>query len=880
MKWWSRLFGRNRMENQLEKELRFHLEQHQSDLIAHGHSAAEAEREARIALGGPEQVKERCRDARGTRWAEELIQDTRYAVRSFRHKPGFTAITLLISALGIGATTVMFTLVNSVLLNPLPFSEPGRLVVLHGFLEHLGEFWGYSYPDFQDIRHESHALALAAWTFGGATMSAPGEPQYVDGRQVSADLFRTLGILPLYGRTFRSDEDRPGAAPVAMISFHLWQQRFAGDRLAALGAKLAYDGKTYVVIGITRPGFELSGAADVFTPLGQSTDPRMRNRNAAFLKVVGRLASPVTLNQAQAEITVINRRLAREYPKSDAGVRMLVRPFQNDLVKDVSGTLWLLLSAVGLVLFIACVNIASLFLTRAASREREWAMRVALGARRSRLIRQCITESAVLGLSGGVLGIFVAAASLHPFLALWPGNLPRANEIHMDWRVLCFAVGTSLVCGLCFGLTPALRVPMHGLEQSLRGGGGRSTANARRLHSPFVVSEIALALVLLVAAGMLGNTLLTLSSLNPGLNAKNVLTARFALSPSVLTDPAKIRAAWQDVLDRTRRLPDVQFAALADIVPMRDGENVLNYRATPNRPPADQQPFALASSVTPDYLDVMGIPLREGRFFDQHDGEQGEAVVVVDENLAQHAFGRKKNVVGERLWIEAMGSAPLRIVGVVGHVRHWGLAGDDQSHVHDEMYYPFAQVPASLLHFFSSVMSITVRTRSSPLNIVEPLQRELRGAAGDQALYDIRTVEQLVGASLDRQRFLSLLFGIFSGLALLLACVGVYGVLAYLTGQRTPEIGLRMAVGASVRDVQWLVLRQSLKMIGIGVGLGMIGAVSAARLLQYLVEGTRPINAATYAMMSSLLIVAALLASFLPARRASLIDPVKALRPE
>jgi predicted permease len=313
---------------------------------------------------------------------------------------------------------------------------------------------------------------------------------------------------------------------------------------------------------------------------------------------------------------------------------------------------------------------------------------------------------------------------------------------------------------------------------------------------------------------------------------------------------------------------------------MRDGENVLNYRATPNRPPADQQPFALASSVTPDYLDVMGIPLREGRFFDQHDGEQGEAVVVVDENLAQHAFGRKKNVVGERLWIEAMGSAPLRIVGVVGHVRHWGLAGDDQSHVHDEMYYPFAQVPASLLHFFSSVMSITVRTRSSPLNIVEPLQRELRGAAGDQALYDIRTVEQLVGASLDRQRFLSLLFGIFSGLALLLACVGVYGVLAYLTGQRTPEIGLRMAVGASVRDVQWLVLRQSLKMIGIGVGLGMIGAVSAARLLQYLVEGTRPINAATYAMMSSLLIVAALLASFLPARRASLIDPVKALRPE
>ncbi|HEX4231642.1 MAG TPA: ABC transporter permease [Bryobacteraceae bacterium] len=323
----------------------------------------------------------------------------------------------------------------------------------------------------------------------------------------------------------------------------------------------------------------------------------------------------------------------------------------------------------------------------------------------------------------------------------------------------------------------------------------------------------------------------------------------------------------------------MQFAALADIIPMREGENVLDYRTTPNPPPPDQEPFALASSVTPDYLDVMGIPLLEGRFFNQHDRGGSEPVVVIDENLAQHAFGRK-HVVGERLWIQAMGPAPVRILGVVGHVRHWGLAGDDQSHVHDQMYYPFAQVPVALLHFFSSVMSITIRTRTSPLSIVEPLRRQLRGAAGDQALYEIRTMEQLVGASLDRQRFLSLLFGIFAGLALLLACIGVYGVLAYLTGQRTSEIGVRMAVGASAQDVLWLVLHQSLKMILVGVGLGMIAALAAARLLQHLVEGIRPVNAATLAMMTSLLTVAALLASFVPARCASVIDPVKALRQE
>jgi putative ABC transport system permease protein len=665
---------------------------------------------------------------------------------------------------------------------------------------------------------------------------------------------------------------------VIILGNTFWQRRFAG-RAEALGASLVLDGKRYTIVGIAPAGFRLyEGEPDVLTPLGQDTAGFLRSRGPHPIGVVARLQTGATLGEAQAELGLIGHHLAEQYKDTNADRRFTVEPLRPD-VGDVRSTLWLLLGAVGLVLLIACTNVASLLLARAVSRERELAMRAALGASRGRLVRQCLTESAVLGLSGGVFGVGLAALGFRPFVAFWPGTLPRAEEVQLDWRVLLFALTASLLSGLLFGLAPALRAPARALEGVLRAGERSVVGSSRRLPSSFVASEIALAVVLLVAAGMLGRTLLHVSSLDPGVNIRNVLVTRMALSPSLLANPDRIRTAWQDVLDRARRVRGVQSVAVVDTFPMRQGNNQVGYWPTADVPPENKQPIALATSVSPDYLAVMGIPLRQGRFFNDRDRMGSELVVVVDEVMAQHAFGGQ-DPVGKHLWMPDMGYGPFTVVGVVGHVRHWGLAGDDQAQVRAQFYYPFSQLPDRFLRRWSELMSVAVRTSVAPLSEVQSLRRELRGSAGDQVLYDVRTMEQLSSGSLARHRFLLLLFGIFAGLALLLACIGIYGVLAYLTGQRVPEFGVRMALGASASDVMRLVLRQSLGMIFTGVGVGILGALAAGRLLVHLVDGMRSNELSTFAITIPVLIAAALFASFLPARRASRIDPMSALRQE
>jgi predicted permease len=868
-------------EEQLDKELRFHLDQHVTDLIATGHGPQEARRLAYLALGGPEQVKEGCRDSRGTRWFDDLAQDVRYAVRTLRQRPGFAAVALLTLALGTGATTVIFTVINGVLLKPLSYPDPDRLVTLSeqtDFSTQFGNRWGFAYPNFIDCQRESRSLTMAATRYVGGTVSEPGEAEYVDGRYVSPELFAVLGVPLARGRAFLAEEDRPGAAPAIIVSDGLWQRRF-GASPAAIGARLVLDGKAYTVVGVTPAGFRFEGdEAAIFIPLGQDTPASLQNRNAHRLRVLGRLRPGATVVDAQTELALVGRQLAEQHPASNKGRSFIAETLRPD-VGNVRSTLWLLFGAVGLVLLIACVNVASLLLARAVSRSRELAMRMALGARRSRLVRQCLTESAVLGLLGGTLGVLVAAMATAPFVAFWPGSLPRAEQVQLDWRVLLFIVALSLLASLLFGLAPALKAPSHDLERTLRAGPRTMAGSSRRLHNSFVMAEIGIAVVLLVSAAMVGRALFRLSALDTGIDFRNVLVTRIAISPGALANPGRIRAAWQDMLDRARRTPGVTAASLVDTVPMRAGNNQLGYSTTAALPPPNEQPLALATSVTPDYLSVMGLPLRRGRFINDHDRIGGEPVVVIDDVLAHQAFNGREPV-GERLWIPNLGPEPVRVVGVVGHVRHWGLASDDQARVRAQFYYPLAQVPDVLLRRFSGLMSIAVRTTVVPLNMVEPLRREVRGAANDQVLYRVRTMEQLASDTLARQRFLSLLLGIFAGLALLLACVGIYGVLAYLTGERVPEFGVRLALGASAGDVIWLVLRQSLGMIVVGVSVGVSVALAAGRILQSLVEGIRPSEPTTFAIVIPILVVAALIASAIPARRASRVDPIAALRQE
>jgi predicted permease len=865
------------MEEQLEKELRFHLDEHTAQLIADGHSPAEARRLAHLAFGGPEQVKEQCRDARGTRWLEDFGHDVSYAVRALRQRPGFATVALLTLALGSGGTTVMFAVMNGVLLRPLSYPQPDRIVALHEMTDAHGDPLGFSYPTFLDCQRESRTLApMAAWAYSGGTLTQPGDAEYVPGREISSTLFSVLGVALVRGRAFLVDEDRRGAAPVVIISERLWQRRF-GRSTAAIDQRLVLDGTPYTIVGIAPAGLQLDGDVDVFTPLGQNRTPRMNSREARFLRVLARLQPGATLAEARTELALVGRRLADQYPKSNGGFGFLAQPLRQELIGDVRPTLWLLFGAVTLVLVIACVNVASLLLARAVSRERELTMRLALGASHGRLVRQCLTESAVLSLAGGMLGVVIASVGTRPFLMLWPGTLPRAEEVQVDSHVLLFALAGSLLTGLLFGIAPALRAPGRALEPSLRAGARTVAGTSRRLYTGFVTSEIALAVVLLVAAGMLGRTLLRLSSLDPGVDIHNVLVTRLAMSPAALGTPAQIRAAWQDVVDASRAVPGVRSVALTDIIPMRIGTNALGYWTSAAPPPPDAMPIALATTVTPDYLAVMGIPLRQGRFFDEQDRLAADQVVVIDEVLARHAFGGQ-DPIGKRLFVQGIG--PNTVVGVVGHVRHWGLADDDRARVRAQIYYPLAQVPDSLLRLFSTFMSLAVRTTTAPLSEVEPLRRSIRARSGDHALYEVRTMEGLAEATLARQRFLSWLFSIFAGLALLLACIGLYGVLAYLTGQRVPEIGVRMALGASAADVVWLVLRQSLGMIVAGLVVGVSIAFVAGRVVDRFVQGIGPVEPSTFAIVVPVLMIAAVIATFIPARRASRVDPIGALRQE
>ncbi len=879
MTWIGRLLRRKRLEGELERELAFHLAERERELRGKGHSPQEAHRMARAEFGW-ERVKEECRDARGTRWLEDLWRDARYAVRALAQNPGLAMVACVTLALGTGATTVMFSLIRGVLFEPYAYRDPGKLVRLEEQTDYktaLGDRWSFSLPNYLDLKRQVRTMDLGVSTRTAGTLSAPGAAEYVVGAEISADLFPLLGLSVEQGRGILPEDDRPGAEAVGVIGRALWEQHF-GAKPDAIGSKMLFDGKPYTVVGILDRGFRLDDTElSFYTALGADASPWLKNRARHGLRVWGRLHQGTGLETARAEIAVVGIRLAQEYPQSNQGRTFVADPLRPD-AGDARGTLWLLLGAVGLVLLIACGNIASLLLARSVKRERELAMRVALGAGRGRLARQCLTESAVLALAGGVLGLGVAWVGLKPFLALWPGGLPRAWEVRLDGRVLAFALAVSLLSGLVFGMAPALRAQATELEQVLRAGARTMVGRSRRLHGVFVAAEVTLAVVLLVCAGMLGRMLLRVSANDPGVDVRHVLTARTALSPATLADAGRTRAAWKDVLERALGVPGVEAIAMIDTVPMRDGSNPVGYRTSPaEEVPKERQKLLLANCTTAEYLRVMGIPLKAGRFLNDQDREGSQRVAVIDEVLAREAFGG--DALGKQLWLDLF-EGPVTVVGIVGHVRQWGLAGDDDAKIRAQLYYPFAQVPDTALRRWSELMSIAVRTTGEPLSVLEPLRGALRGALNDQVLYEVRTLEQLDAASLARQRFLMVLFGVFAALALLLASTGIAGVLGYLTSQRVPEIGVRMALGASRSEVIRMVMRSSLGMVGSGMAVGAIAAVGAARVLAGTVEGMEGVDPLAFAGMLAVLLVAAMAASFAPALRASRVDPIRALREE
>jgi predicted permease len=882
---------RDRRNRELDEEIQGHLTLAERENMESCGAQKDARAAAHAEFGSVAEAAELTREAWGWRLLADAAQDARFALRTLRQNRGFLAVSVLTLALGIGVTTVMFTVVDGVLLKPLMYRDPGRLVFLFEKTEkatRLGNLWAFTYPNFLDVQRTTTAVDAAASAFGGGAVREQDKAEHFNGCEVTSTFFPVLGVQMLRGRAFSADEDRPGGAPVIVISERLAEKLFSSAD-AAVGQTLVLDEEPRTVVGVLPAGFRWMGnpELDVFTPLAQDPSPNLLHRDRHMLTVAARLRPGVSLVQARTDLDAIGHGLAKQFPDTNEGRTFITQPFEVD-TSDVSSALWLLFGAVGLVLLIACANVANLLLVRSVGREREFAMRAALGAGRGRLIRQCLLESAVLGLGGGAVGVLLAVAGLRPFVALWPNALPRADEIGLDWRVMLFALGASLSSGFLFGLVPALRVPTRDVEQRLRGGQRAVGGASRRLHGAFVVAEIGLAVVLLVSAGILGRTLIRLASINPGVDVNNVLTARMSLAPSTLANPAAILPAWRDVLDHARRVPGVEDATIVDIIPMREGNNTIGYWPNASMPPEDRTPEALATCAMPDFQKVMGLRLLVGRFIDDQDRMGSEKVVVIDEVLAKNAFGGA-NPVGKQLWIEertspfsdgSAGNDISTVIGVVGHVRYWGPTGDDSATVRAELYYSFAQVYPGYLHRWSDLMSIAVRTTIPPMSIVGSLEKAVKGPTGDQVLNEIQSMDQIASDSLGQQRMLMILFGIFAGLALLLACIGIYGVLAYLTRQRVPEIGLRMALGASARDIIQLVLRQSFWMVIGGVAVGVFGALAAARLLERLVPGVRSFEPATFLGMVVLLVLAAFFASFVPARRAGRVDPLVALRHE
>ena len=881
MSWMHRLIGsfrKQQLDDQLNDELQFHVEMRTREFIDAGMDPHAARTRASQQFGNQLLLKERTRDMDTLAWIETLGQDIRYAARILRKNSAFTAVAVLALTLGIGANTAIFSVINGVLLQPLSFPEPNRLLQIFETTTAFGQTV-VAYPNFLDWRRTSRSFSgMAVYHADDFNFTSTGEPERLKGIYVSANIFRVLGVGPLLGCSFVAEEDRHGAACTVMLTEGFWKQRFAADP-NILGKILTLNGAACAVIGVLPGDLRFKQDAKVFVPVEQwnSIELEMRESHPG-LRAIGRLKPGVTIAAAQSEMAAISAALALQYPKTNTGSGVKLVSMKDDLVGNIRPTLLLLAGAVGLVLLIACANVANLLLARATARKRELAIRAALGAGRARVVRQLLTESVVLSLGGAIGGLLLAKWGTSLVLAAAPDVLPRSGEIGIDPYVLLFTLAISIVTGILFGIAPALRGaqtnPQEFLKEGTRGSGG----GRHRAEGFFVAVEVALALILVMGAGLMIQSIWRLWKVDPGFNTHNVLTAQTALSPTVMSSPTAIRLAFRRMLERVAAVPGVRSAAITNGLPLtdRDNENVFWPGAGP-QPAPNQMTTAMFYVVTPDYLDVMQIPLHRGRFFTDRDTAASPLVAVIDDVLAKSVFPGQ-DPVGRKISLTALG--PVEIVGVVGHVKQWGLDSDDTNNIRSQLYFPFLQIPDKFMSEVVSGFILAVRTEPEPTSLLSTVRAQVAGPVRDQPMYTVQTMEQIVATSLAERRFTMLLLIIFAATALLLAAIGIYGVMSYAVTRRTHELGIRTSLGASRREIIGLVVGQGMKLAAIGLAVGVVASLALTRFLAGLLYGVRPADPATLALVTALLGAIALLACYIPARRATTVDPMTALRHE
>src|SRR6202162_1247293 len=810
-----------------------------------------------------------------------FFQDLRYGLRMLVKSPGFTAIAILTLALGIGANTALFSVVNGVLLNPLAYPRSGQLVAVYGKSPGFDRA-PITYLNFLDCQRNTETFqSMAVYRNQDYSYIGTSEAgERLTGYQISADFFSTLGVAPSVGRTFRADDDRLGATPVVILGGGLWKREF-GSALDVVGKSIVLNGTSYSVVGVIPPGFTFYGQdRDVYTPIGQYNDPSFRDRGIGMsAHAVGRLKPGVKLSHAKTDMDGIAANLAEAFPEADKSVGITLFSMKEDIVGNVQPFLIVLLAAVGFLLLIACANVANLLLARAMGRSREFAVRAAMGASHARVIRQLLTESMLLAGLGGTLGILLALWGTKAVLGTLPGAVPRANEVSLDSPVLLFTMALSLFAGIVFGLAPALKTSRVNLQEVLKESGRGSNAR-HRLQGVFVACEVAMALVLLVGAGLMVRSLAALWRVDPGFNPSHAITFALSMPSTGATSSSETRARLRHFDDALRAIPGVQAVSVTlGSRPMIHNSTLPFWiEGQPKAANLQEMPQVMFYLVEGGFQQAMGITLLRGRFVTSQDDEHSSVVVDIDDVFAREYFPGE-NPIGKHIHLATF-DVTAEIVGVVGHVKQWGLDADSKSAIEAQLDYPFMQLPEKLMPMVADSVAVVLRTEGDPTAVMGSVRRAVEEIDPREVIYNVRTMDEVVSSSFAARRLSMLLLSVFAALALVLACVGIYGVISYLVTQRTHEIGVRMALGAESSDVLRLVIGHGARMALVGVAIGIGAALGLTRLMANQLFGVSAYDPLTFAAVAMLLIVVAAAACYIPAWRAMRVDPMIALRHE